>query len=82
MYVCVCNAVTERQIHHAVKNGADTVKQLKNTLGVGADCASCASCAKACINSAKKTQGSNTSLSEMVTTKLIEISPIGMDASR
>ncbi len=76
MYVCVCNAVTERHIHQAVNEGATTVKHLKNTLGVGADCGSCASCAKSCIQSAKKAQTANTSLSEMVSTKLIQVSPM------
>jgi bacterioferritin-associated ferredoxin len=32
MYVCVCNAVTERQIYQAVKHGAKTVKHLKEQL--------------------------------------------------
>jgi bacterioferritin-associated ferredoxin len=49
MYICVCNAVTERQVIHAVENGVSTVKQLKETLGVGSDCGKCVSCAKACI---------------------------------
>lgn len=81
MYVCVCNAVTERDIYQAVENGAMTVKDLKNTLGVGADCASCVSCAKACIKAAKKEQTTNTSLSDMVSTKLIQISPVGLCTS-
>lgn len=82
MYVCVCNAVTERDIHHAVKNGATTVKHLKESLSVSADCGSCASCAKACIKAAKKQQNtSGTSLSEMVGTKLIQISPVSLSTS-
>ena len=52
MYVCVCNAVTEKQIFNAVKNGAKTVKDLKETLGVASECTSCVGCAKACIKEA------------------------------
>lgn len=52
MYVCVCNAVTDKQIFNAAKNGAKTVKDLKNTLGVASECTSCVSCAKACLKSA------------------------------
>lgn len=52
MYVCVCNAVTEKQIFNAVKNGAKTVKDLKETLGVASECISCVDCAKACIKEA------------------------------
>lgn len=81
MYVCVCNAVTERDIHEAVDNGATTVKHLKATLGVSADCASCASCAKACIKSAKNKQSDTPSISGMVGKKLIEISPVSLGAS-
>lgn len=55
MYVCVCNAVTERQIEEAVENGAKTVKDLNAELGVGSDCGSCVSCAKACLKAAKQT---------------------------
>jgi bacterioferritin-associated ferredoxin len=54
MYVCVCNAVTERQIHQAVKDGAHTIKHLKDTLGVAKDCARCVGCAKACIKEAQE----------------------------
>ncbi len=52
MYVCVCNAVTERQIFQAAKAGAKTMKDLKRDLGVGAECGRCASCAKACLREA------------------------------
>ncbi len=52
MYVCVCNAVTDKQIFNAAKNGAKTVKDLKNTLGVASECTSCVGCAKACLKSA------------------------------
>ncbi len=52
MYVCVCNAVTESQIHQAVREGATTVKHLKETLGVGTECTCCVGCAKACIKEA------------------------------
>ena len=52
MYVCVCNAVTDKQIFNAAKNGAKTVKDLKNTLGVASECTSCVNCAKACLKAA------------------------------
>lgn len=75
MYVCVCNAVTERQIHEAVNEGATTVRQLKEQLGVGADCASCASCAKACINDAKKAQKTKKLQAVLIQHTLIQSSP-------
>ncbi len=73
MYVCVCNAVTERQIHHAVKHGAKTVKHLKEQLNVGTECGRCVSCAKACIKQAQAAQNSeHPSLAK----KLIQIAPM------
>lgn len=50
MYVCVCNAVTERQIEQAVSDGAKSVKDLNRLLGVGAECGSCVRCARECLN--------------------------------
>jgi len=52
MYVCVCKAVTERQIFAAAKAGAKNMKDLKRELGVGSECGRCASCAKACLREA------------------------------
>lgn len=45
MYVCVCQAVTERQVREAALGGAKSVKALKECLGVASDCAKCARCA-------------------------------------
>ncbi len=75
MYVCVCNAVTERQIHHAVKQGAKTVKHLKDTLGVGAECGKCVSCAKACMKEAQAEQHPS------MIKKLIQIAPVQLGAA-
>jgi bacterioferritin-associated ferredoxin len=50
MYVCVCNAVTERQVHKAIDAGATTVKALSRQLGVGTQCGACVGCAKDCLS--------------------------------
>ena len=42
MYVCVCNAVTEREIRQAVALGVTTLKELREGLGVAGDCGRCA----------------------------------------
>ncbi len=52
MYVCVCKAVTDRQIHEAAAGGARTLRDLRRELGVTADCGRCASCAHACLKAA------------------------------
>jgi bacterioferritin-associated ferredoxin len=46
MYVCICNAVTEREIRQAVGLGVTTMKELREGLGVAGDCGKCGSCAK------------------------------------
>ncbi len=46
MYVCVCNAVTERDIRNAAEQGARTLRSLNLQLGVAADCGRCARCAR------------------------------------
>lgn len=52
MYVCVCSAVTERQIQQAARDGAKTLKDLRRDLGVTAECGRCATCAKQCLRDA------------------------------
>ncbi len=52
MYVCVCQAVTERQIHQAVRDGARTLKDLRRDLGVTSECGRCAGCARQCMKEA------------------------------
>jgi bacterioferritin-associated ferredoxin len=52
MYVCVCNAVTERHLRQAVRDGAKTLRELRDTLGVAGECGRCASFALDCLRSA------------------------------
>ena len=41
MYVCICSAVTDKQIEKAVAAGAKSVDELTMLLGVGACCGLC-----------------------------------------
>lgn len=54
MYVCVCRAVTERQILDAVSNGARTLKDLRRELGVSSECGQCAAAARLCLDEARR----------------------------
>lgn len=49
MYVCVCGAVTERQIRSAVRNGVVTFQQLRRELPVARCCGRCKPLAKAIL---------------------------------
>jgi len=42
MYVCVCNAITDKQIRRAARSGVNSLYELRGTLGVAAGCGSCA----------------------------------------
>jgi bacterioferritin-associated ferredoxin len=45
MYVCVCQAVTERQVREAVDQGVTSMRGLREHLGVASECGRCARCA-------------------------------------
>jgi bacterioferritin-associated ferredoxin len=49
MYVCVCHAVTDRDIEGAVADGCCSLRQLREQLGVGQTCGRCAKCARTTI---------------------------------
>ena len=57
MYVCLCKAVTERQIREAVTQGAHSLKDLKLVLGVATECGKCAAEAKHCLKQALEELG-------------------------
>jgi bacterioferritin-associated ferredoxin len=52
MYICVCQGVTERQIHQAAQDGARSLKDLSRELGITRECGRCAMCARQCLNQA------------------------------
>lgn len=41
MYVCVCQAVTTRQISASIAQGANTFKALRQVLGIATCCGKC-----------------------------------------
>jgi bacterioferritin-associated ferredoxin len=49
MYVCLCNAITEREVTAAVDLGARTLEDLQHGLGVATCCGKCADCACALL---------------------------------
>lgn len=42
MFICICNAITEKQVKAAVAAGAHTLSQLQAELGVASCCGCCA----------------------------------------
>ena len=50
MIICVCKAVSERQIRAAVKDGACCMRDLARDLGVGTCCGKCVPEAKLALS--------------------------------
>ncbi len=46
MYICLCNAITEKAVRDCAQNGACSLEQLSSELGVGTGCGRCCECAK------------------------------------
>lgn len=53
MYVCICSAVTERQVREAVQDGIHSLRALRDHLGVASECGKCAGCAHGIIKECK-----------------------------
>jgi bacterioferritin-associated ferredoxin len=49
MYVCVCKAVTDHQIHRELDQGARNLRDLQVRLGLGTQCGGCRSAARAMV---------------------------------
>jgi bacterioferritin-associated ferredoxin len=50
MYVCICNAITDKQIRQAAESGVEDFWELQRTLGVAAGCGSCKEMASAILS--------------------------------
>ncbi|RRJ84140.1 (2Fe-2S)-binding protein [Aestuariirhabdus litorea] len=42
MYVCLCKGITSSQIQQTIDAGADSLRDLRETLGVSTQCGKCA----------------------------------------
>ncbi len=49
MYICICKAVTDRQIRRAARGGVDNLYELREQLGVSSGCGTCAGAAQAIL---------------------------------
>jgi bacterioferritin-associated ferredoxin len=45
LYICICNAITEKAVRDCAAKGACSVDQLTMELGVGSGCGRCRECA-------------------------------------
>ncbi len=56
MYICVCNAITDKQIRKAAADGARDIWQLQRELGVATGCGSCKESATEILRESRKRQ--------------------------
>ncbi len=52
MYICVCKGVTDHAIREAVLQGAERMRDLKDSLGITEQCGICACHAKRVLDQA------------------------------
>jgi bacterioferritin-associated ferredoxin len=57
MYVCICNAITDKQIRHAAASGVTTFAGLQKELGVGAGCGTCSEHAASILHESSARNG-------------------------
>ena len=56
MYVCVCNAVTEKMIRAAAADGVSTLAELNRLTGCAGGCGSCAEFAEEVLTTALRSR--------------------------
>jgi bacterioferritin-associated ferredoxin len=45
LYICICNAITEKAVRECARKGACSIEELTVELGVAAGCGRCRDCA-------------------------------------
>lgn len=54
MYVCICNAITERAIREAAREGVSTVAELSRRTGCADCCGTCADLAQQILDETRR----------------------------
>lgn len=62
MYVCLCKGITDTQIRAAVEDGASSIRDVRNTLGVASQCGKCGILAREIVREALVDQGDSEQL--------------------
>ena len=58
MYICLCNNINETQIRQAAAQGANSLADLRDGLGVASQCGQCACMAEAVLECEQQRLGS------------------------
>ena len=62
MYVCICKGITDTQIRAAVEDGASSVHDVRNALGVASQCGQCGDLASEIVHQSLHPQSNSESL--------------------
>ncbi|OGA30252.1 MAG: hypothetical protein A3I01_19940 [Betaproteobacteria bacterium RIFCSPLOWO2_02_FULL_65_24] len=55
MYICICNGITERDLHNCIRQGACCMDDLRRELGIGTQCGRCETHARLCLRKTAET---------------------------
>ena len=53
MYVCLCKGITDTQIRAAIEDGANSLADVRNTLGVASQCGKCGNLTREILREAR-----------------------------
>jgi bacterioferritin-associated ferredoxin len=56
LYICICNAITEKAVRDCARQGACSLDQLVRELGVGSGCGRCRDCANEVLRDERATE--------------------------
>lgn len=59
MYVCICKGITDTQIRAAVQEGASSIRDIRNNLGVASQCGKCGIMAREIVRESLDSLASN-----------------------
>ncbi|WP_423195011.1 MULTISPECIES: (2Fe-2S)-binding protein [unclassified Cupriavidus] len=82
MYVCICNQVTDHEIHGAAHLGVATLDELAETLGVGTCCGRCRDCAQQVLSEGVAAVRNLSTVPAVATIQVVEISSCSAASSR
>jgi bacterioferritin-associated ferredoxin len=67
MYVCICKGITDTQIRAAVEDGAHSLRDVRNTLGVASQCGKCGILTRQIVRETLLDEGNNDQMFYAVT---------------
>ena len=65
MYICICHAVTDSDIHKAVKSGVSSFRNLSSATDCGTQCGCCVAQARVVMDEALAEMGSSASQEQL-----------------